>query len=175
MYPFPSAITPSLSDRGPNKCLGYLGAVRCNCRQRLKQMLTLGCLLNSEVVNTKLINLGLCPDFILEWVSCALTTILNVPSPTKIKSMVRWPVTGRGGRGTVWTTLCQALVCTKLWRLKDRLLGTGETRQAWLLAYVPQRPLKCFWELKTKIISGEDRLKINFLKLHFLLPKSSKK
>jgi hypothetical protein len=66
----------------------YLGAVRCDQKQRAKQMLTLGFLLNSEVVNTKLMNLSLCPDFMWERVSCALTTILNVLSPTKVKVVV---------------------------------------------------------------------------------------
>lgn len=77
-------------------------------------MLTSGFLLNSEVVNTKLITLSLCPDFILEWVSCALTTVLNVPSPTKVKSVVVQPLTGHGGCGTVWTTLRQTLALMEL-------------------------------------------------------------
>lgn len=70
MYPGRPAIIFSLSGKSPNKCLARLGVVKCNCRQRVKQMLTLGFLLNSEVVNTKLTNLGLCPDFILEYFMC---------------------------------------------------------------------------------------------------------
>lgn len=70
MYPGLSAIIFSLSGVSPNRCLAHLLVVKCNCRQRVKQMLTLGFLLNSEVVNTKLMNLGLCPDCILEFFMC---------------------------------------------------------------------------------------------------------
>lgn len=70
MSPGLSAIIFSLSGVSPNKCLAHLGVVKCNCRQRVKQMLTLGFLLNSEVVNIKLMNLGLCPDCILEYFMC---------------------------------------------------------------------------------------------------------
>lgn len=36
--------------------MAHLGAVRCNHKERVKQMLTLEFLLSSEVVNAKLIN-----------------------------------------------------------------------------------------------------------------------
>lgn len=52
-----SAIIFSLSGVSPNQRLAHLGAVKCNCRRREKRMLSLGFLLNSEVVNTKLMNL----------------------------------------------------------------------------------------------------------------------
>jgi hypothetical protein len=72
----------------PKQTQTYLGVVRCDQKQRVKQMLTLGLLLNSEVVNTQLMNLSPSPGFMWERVSCALTTILSVLRLTKVKSMV---------------------------------------------------------------------------------------